>query len=405
MPNFKVEALDVNGAPYQGRVEADSPYAAITVLRAQGYHVHSVRTAGWQGLFQRADRPLTAEDLGLLSEQLATLVEGGLPLSPGLKDMSTSLRKRRLRRLLAEVQRDIENGKSLDEAFGQHMGALPPIFLSLVRAGEQTGNLPAVLRQLTDYTQGLLRLKYRLQAIFAYPTLLLVFLLFFFGLFVMHVLPQFADIYNSFGRRLPGPTLVVFWMGWFVMVLVYPLVVLGFFTVGLTLILGQFAALRSSVGELSDRLKFWIPGIRGLYRTVLAARFCRTLGILLSNGTHAVEAIHLAGAAAGNRVYGRAAYLASRRVAQGTPLSEAVEQMGLLKHSTCWMLRHGESNGLLEQTLLRVAETEDREAERREQRLLGLLGPGMVWIFGILVGFVTSALYLPILKLSSLVYY
>ncbi|MBI2432903.1 MAG: type II secretion system F family protein [Candidatus Hydrogenedentes bacterium] len=403
MPRFDVEALDAQGTPRHEVVEGESAYAVITASRAEGLHVYSVKPHGWQRLFARPRHAFSAEELGLLSEQLASLVEGGLPLAPGLKDLAQDLQNRRLERLLREVQLDLERGSTLEQAFGRHADRFPPIFLSLLRAGEQTGNLPAVMRQLTDYTQGLLRLKYRLQAVLAYPAVLAVFLILFFGLFVCNVVPQFKDLYDSFGHKLPGPTLVVFWLGWVLAVIGFPLLVLTAFLVALVLFFGVAVPFRSEMGYVADSLRLRLPFFGRLYRTVLAGRFCRTLGILLSNGANVLEALHLAGAATGNRVIARRALVAATHVGQGEPVTEALSSMRFMKHSLCWILKHGERHGLFEETLLRAADRCDHEAERQEQHLLGVLGPAMIWLFGLIIGFIVTALYMPIMQLSRLV--
>ena len=403
MPKFYIEAFDPQGTLITETREAESAYAAVSTLREQGYQICSARPAGWTPLFSRPKRPLSSEELSLLSEQLATLVGSGLPFAASLDEMAGALRNRRLASLLGEVQDDLQRGRSLEEAFGRHADQLPPVFLSLLRAGEQTGNLPAVLRQITDYTQGLLRLKYRLQAIFAYPTLLLVFLMYFMGMFVCYVVPQFETLYAYFGRSLPGPTAWLMFIAQVTLIVGYPLAFLFLLLMLGSVALGHALPVRSHLGWLADNLRLRIPLVGGMYRTVLAARFCRTLGILLSNGANALESLHLAGVATGNRVYARAAHTAARHVANGERLSDAIADTGILRPSACWILTHGENHGALEATLLRLAETSDRDAERREQRLLGVLGPSMVWVFGLVVGFTVYALFLPIFQLSSLV--
>src|SRR5690606_19514199 len=143
--------------------------------------------------------------------------------APAIENMARDVNNPRIQRLLETVHQDIDQGKSLEEAFTRHAGKLPPLFLSLLRAGEQTGNLPAALRQLTDYTQSLLRLKHRLQTALAYPALLLVFLMLFLGVFVVAIVPQYAGMYAAFGKSLPWATQTLLTISFLVLIVGYPL--------------------------------------------------------------------------------------------------------------------------------------------------------------------------------------
>ncbi|MCF6286999.1 MAG: type II secretion system F family protein, partial [Candidatus Hydrogenedentes bacterium] len=297
------------------------------------------------GILGRNERPLRTEDLNLFTEQLASLTASGVPLAPALAELSHELRGGRLGALLERVWSDVEGGTSLEEALGRQGDAIPPLYSSLVRVGERTGNLPAVLQQLSQFGQRYLWLRYRLQVAMAYPVVLLAALLLFLGGFVPHVMGQFEELYASFGRDLPLLSAGVLGFG------------RGLWRWGLpaggclaALSVIQFLLLRSSIWSSRlllpwERLKLAAPLFGPVYQTVLSARFFRALSLMLAHGAPIAESLHLAGLATGSAYFSQAARQAAAAVMQGEGVSDALRATGVLRRTHCWILQQGERNG------------------------------------------------------------
>ncbi len=399
MPVFDYEALDAEGRPVKDRIEAESAHAVLELLREQGFYVSSVSPSGAFVRFSREGRSLKAEDLAFLSEQLHVLTQGGLPLAPALKELARDLHNPRLSPLVLDLQQDLENGRTLEESLDRHQESFPEVFLCLVRAGERTGNLPGVFAQLAMYSRRLVSLKSHVQQALAYPFFVILFLGIVMALLVTVVVPQFQSVYASFGGTLPLSTRIVLYASYALRIALIPGLVVFFF-----LCFGAWAAGPALRGNRRlDTLKLHAPVFGGMYRAALTARFTRVLGMLLANGAVAVEGIQLAALATGSPVFRNTCARAARRVANGETLADALEETGLFRHSTCWVLRHGEDNGMLDEALLRLAEASEREVARLDRQVLLFLSPVLTILVGTLVGFMVVALFMPILKLSSLV--
>ena len=404
MPVFKIEALDAKGLRLEQRLEADSAHEAIRKLQDQGVFVYSAEREDAGLSWSSAPRPLTAEDLSLLSEQLSLLTAGGMPLAPALSELAREAGGARLSSVIEDAKRVVEQGGSLEEAFSTQPGALPPIYLSLLRVGERTGNLPAILLQLSDYTARLARLRYQLQSVLAYPIVLLVFLTLFFAVFSSGVLVQFEQIFAALGGTLPFPTRVALAAGDVIQALWLPLTIAAAAVLAALVLIPRLPVARERLDGVADAIRMYLPFYGPMYRAAIASRFFRSLGLLLGNGAPIVESLHLAGLATGSARFSAASMTMAAKVAQGETLGNALESSGLVRHSLCWMLRQGEAAGASVPTLMRLADSCDFETERRERNTLTVLGPGLIILLGLGVAFVVISLFMPVLQLSSLVY-
>lgn len=402
MSSYIAEALDAKGLPVLERLEADSIAAAVRALRERGLYVYKVTPEDFVAGFRWEGRPLRTEELGQITEQLAALTKGGMPLAPALGEIAREVRSSRLRRVVEDTQRAIEQGRTLEEAFSLHPGALPPVFISLLRVGERSGNLPAILVQLSEYSQRVLRLHYRLQVVLAYPLLLAVFLLCFVSFFVATVMGQFENMYSAMGRPLPAPTRMLLTASEFIAAGAIPLMLGAILAALVLLALARFTNYGSAIRTAIDTLRLRTPLIGPMYRAVATGRFLRVLGMLLGQHAPIVESLHLAGIGSGSPRFAAAAMSVAAQAAHGECISESLQMTGLLRPSVCWMLKQGENNGDFVNTLIRVAGMCDQEAERREQQALGVLGPGIIITLGVLIGMVVIAAFMPIFQLTSL---
>ena len=160
--------------------------------------------------------------------------------------------------------------------------------------------------------------------------------------------------------------------------------------------------LKTDIGRLQlSALRLRIPLLGRIHEASSLARFCRTLGLLLANEAPIVESLDLAAASGGDASLRRAGLKATHLVANGESIINALEETNFLRPSACWVLRHGEEQGMLDQTLLRMADTLEREVKRRDRMALLLLGPIATIIVGHIVGFMITALFMPILKVTN----
>ena len=403
MAQFHYEGVNASGESVRGKREGVTAYEVMEQLVREGISASSLRREGPEPGFVRGRRPLRAEDVALLSEQLMSIAGSGLPLAPAVQALARDVERGRLRPVLESLQQDLENGRNLEEALSRFPESFSPTYLSLVRAGEETGNLPGVLAQLCTYLRRGVDLRYRLQEILAYPVVMLVFFVLFLSFFASTVVPQFDLMYKTLGGRLPWSTEAVLRFGRLLHLAGWNGIVAA-----LILTLCAWGLLRWYTRTAGGRIRFdlfkiRIPVLGRIHRAAALSRFCNTLGLLLSNGAPLVSSVDLAAAASGNAALRYAGFKAAQRMAQGEDIAESLAATRWFMPSVCWVMRHGVAQGRLEETMLRLANTYEREVVRRDRMALMILGPLATLTIGCLVGGLVTALFQPIFHISGLV--
>jgi len=401
MPQYRYRAVDNDGRVVEGTMEEESARRVTSTLKERGLQVSSVEEVGKRPGFLRLKSRLAWHDLDIFNQQLLAIVKSGLPIAPSLRTVAAEIKNRRLRRVLEDVRSQIEGGSSLEEAITSHPESFSPVYSTMIRAGERTGNLSGVLSHLCAYSGRMVEIKNGIQIAIAYPILVLVACSAVLGFLLVRVVPVFAGIYKDFGGSLPGPT--QFWVA-----------VSDFFVTNWP-VLGIWAAVVLLLARLIPRvlsrsepgthalhwLKLHLPVLGVLYFRVSLARFCRSLGLLLSSKVPVLEALDLASAAAGNAVLRRAVNEAASLVEGGERVSDALASTGYFGHSLCWMLSTAEDRGDVDSALLELADMYERGVMRIDKLIVTFAGPAIVILLGLIVGYLVISLYLPIFMLGD----
>ena len=313
-------------------------------------------------------------------------------------------------RYCAISQKRLESGASLEEALNQHPEAFSQVYLSLIRAGERSGNLAGVLSQLASYSNRQLEVRSRLEEVIAYPVFLIIAIVTMLTVFSIVVLPNFEGIFATFGRQLPWPTRAAFGIGHFfgnigqifVKASMSDLLQAALALLVLWLMV-RVARTTEWGARIADGIKMRIPFFRTVYAASLVERFSRCLGMLLSNQAQAPESIILAAAATGSPSFRGAGMGAALLVSHGERLVSALAGTRRFRRSYLWILGNAEEHGRVPGALLSLAESYEREVTRRTRLLLTMSGPALTVVMGLIIAFVVIAMFLPIFQLSSLV--
>lgn len=408
MPTFEFEGCDRNGRTISGFLDGLNAVQVEEQLLEQGIRAAAIVEQGAWVRFVRPGQSLKAEEVVLLSDQLETIARSGMPLAPAVALLAADARSRRVRRILGEMQKVLESGGSLAEAVSRSGAGLPSAVLSLIRAGEQTGNLAAVLAQLSKHYTRLSEAQNAIRQAAAYPVFLVVAACLLLVAMSVVVVPEFAGVYGTFGRSLPLPTRLVFDLSsvigaLFSQDMLGAWVALLLMLLGIRLYFGMSARGRVVNLRLQEWLRYRCPFFGPLYEVAVAERFARVLGLLITNQAQAPEGIALAGVASGSLRMARAAQNAAVMVNNGSRLSEALAAMRVFRASFLWVVSTAESQGELGHSLLRLADTYEREVERRAAAVVSLAAPAVIVVVGIFFGGLVIALLMPVLRLSSLV--
>ena len=401
MPLFKYRAVDQSGEPMEGTMEEDSAQRVTLILQERGAQVNHVEEIGEAPTLARGTSRLRWEDLALLNDQLLSIVRGGIPIAPAVKAMAKDIDNRRLKPVLVQLQRDLEAGRSLEDALERSPRRFPPIYLSLVRAGEQSGNLAGVLEMLRSHSTRLLDLRDRIFIALTYPTFVVIVAIIVLLNIFIYVVPTFEEIFNEFGAGLPAPTQFLVDVSRLLRTHTLEAVAAA----AITLALAGLAVWRirgSDTGRAgADRIRQAVPILGRTFRMVTLARFSRALGMLLRANVPILESLDLASASSGNDYLRAKVRDASVHIAQGEKIADAFSDTHYFPHSYLWFLANGEARGQVPETLLDLSKTYEQEVSTRDEAMIHLIMPMAIIALGFVIGFIIVALYLPIFTLGD----
>ncbi len=401
MPLFKYRAVDENGRAATGTMEETSARQVTALLRERGLQVNSVEPVEPRWGIPRLGRRLTWEEVSLFNEQLTAITRGNLPLVESLRALAVDIDSPRLRPVFAALQRDLEGGATLEEALVGLERQLPPTYVSAIRAGERTGNLPGVLAMLGEESARMVTLKNDLRAALAYPILVVIAAALVLGFLLRYVVPEFASIFEDFGASLPWVTRFMLdasecvQRNW-----IFLLSGLGI-AVALLFVWWRGFGHGRARSVFMDRVRLLCGPFGRMYYAVSLSRFLRNLAMLEASEVPLVEGLGLSAAASGNAVLVRAVVHATSAVSQGEPLSKAFEDAGFFDHTLCWLLATAEERGDVIETLRHLANMYARNAERLGSALTTAVTPALLVFLGITVGGIVVAMYLPIFSLAD----
>ena len=398
MPVFKYKAINNQGNTVDGTVDAESVKTANDKLKRDGFYPSSIdeiqkEQGGKFSLFQGVS---TAE-LAISTRQFSTLISAGLPLEASLSTLSEQTEDKRLSQVLSQVREKVSEGGSLVNSLKDHKNVFSDIYISIVGAGEASGNLDVVLLRLADFLEKQASLRSKVRSAFVYPIFMFVIGSGVLAFMMTFVIPKITKIFEESKKALPYSTVILINTSNFITEYYYLIFI---FLVGLTYILLRY--IKTDKGkEQKDRLSLKIPIFGKINRMVILARITRTLGTLLSSGIPLLDALRIGGEVSGNQVYINSLQNVSENVKEGTSLARPLEQSGVFPPMMTRMIAVGEQTGELEEMLNKVADSYDQQVETTLSALTSLLEPIMIVVMGGIVGFIVFAILLPIFDITS----
>ena len=401
MPTFDYRADDAHGRRCKGQLEADSSRHARQLMRERGLwlrELNEAAPAAGPGSQRRGGR-LSAADLALLTLQLSTLVQAGLPLEEALEAVAKQSARRKVAGLLSAVRSRVMEGHALSMALGQFPKAFPELFCATVAAGERSGHLGQVLEQLAAYTQARQASRQKIQMVLVYPLILMLASVAIVGFLLGYVVPDVVKIFVDSGQPLPWLTQAL--IGSSNALRNNGLLMMG---VLLTLIgLWRWTLRQSMWRQRWHRLALQIPIAGDVLRAMEAARFASTLAILGKSAVPLVDALEIAAAVIGNLTIRARMVDVARSVREGGTLTRGLELSGDIPPMMLHMIASGERAGELDQMLVRAAEQQESSLAARIALVVSLFEPAMLVLMGGVVLLIVMAILLPILSLNQLV--
>lgn len=327
------------------------------------------------------------------------LITSGIRLLPALEAALAGTKDARLQETMRDVKGRVERGEAFSNSLARHGAVFSPLYVSLVRAGEESGALGETLRQVSTFLESQYALKRKVRGALAYPLFVLFVAAAATAFMLAFVVPAFADLFREFGETLPAPTRVL---------LLISHGLTGYWWLGLPLA-GLLAwsllrlAQRPAVRMRLERLLLSMPYAGALLHASLSARLCRTLGTLLAHGVRLREALPLVARALSFHAYRKAVLELARLVESGRGIGEAAARVPHLAPLVVQMVSVGEETARLDALLLEAAEHYEAEVESRLAVLVSLLEPLLIVLVGLVLGAILIALYLPMFDLMNVV--
>jgi general secretion pathway protein F len=405
MTVFAYRAADRRGQTIGGVMEAPDARAVVERLQRDAYFPIAIDAQDhrrrWLGFTwpETGRGRVAGRDLVALTQQLATLVEAGLPLDRALAIQAELAPTPRLRAIMADVLRSVQGGTALADALGKHHPRpFSRLYINMVRAGEKGGVLETTLRRLAGFLEESQEFRDALVSALIYPVLLtgvgaaaVIFLMTF-------VIPRFAAIFKDLGATIPLPTLILLEASGFIQRYWWLLALLA--AAGA---LGSRMVLATPRGRLgADRRLLRVP----LAGTVIAqsdvARFARILGTLLKSGVAMIPALTVVKDMLSNQVLAGAVGSLADGVRRGAGLAQPMAEARAFPALAVHMVRVGEETGRLEETLLQVAASLEVDTRKLLKRLIALAEPCIILVMGLVVGFIVVAMLMAILSVIDL---
>ncbi len=392
MPRFNYRGRTSDGRLLSGELEAANEDEVLQKLRAGGVMVTAIEPAAVK------DIKIKRRELVVFTRQFATMIDAGLPLIQTLATLAEQSPDG-LAEIVADVRRQVEAGQPLSNALEGFPRTFDRLYISLVRAGELSGNLEGVLEQLAGYMERADSLRRKVSGALAYPTVVLGMVVLLALGFLLFIIPLFEGIFTGFGAQLPLPTRVVVAISEFLR---------DYFYIPLILIAGIWLFFRfygeTAEGRLKlDSAKLRLPIFGKLFVKVAVARFSRTLGILVRSGVPIMDGLAITAATAGNRLLEQAVKKTRRAVGEGQTIAEPLKQTEVFPAMVVAMIAVGERTGRLEEMLGKIADFYDDEVEVAVTGLASLLEPILMIFMGLVVGGLVISMYLPIFQMPSLI--
>jgi len=415
MPVFEYKGLNEAGKSVTGLQEADSPKSLRTQLRKNGVFLTEVlgqqASAGGKpgkggaavaaapsgDIAKMARSRITTADIAITTRQLATLLRAGVTLVEALTALVDQVEKERLKRILSDVKQRVNEGSALGDALAQHQKVFGALYVNMVRAGEHSGALDAVLLRLADFTEGQAKLQSKIVGTLIYPAIMVIIGGGVLVMLMTVVVPKVTKIFESMQATLPWTTQLLIFSSnlfqnwWFIL---FPALFGG------VALLVYWA--RSPQGKpIWDKRVLKAPVFGSLVRMLAIARFTRTLATLLKSGVPLLTAMDIVKNIVTNSVLADVVEKARDAIREGESIANPLKRSGEFPPLVYHMIAIGERSGQLEDMLLSVADSYEEQVNVRVAALTALLEPMIIVAMGAVIAFVAFSILMPILQINT----
>lgn len=392
MPTFNYKAVDQIGHPARGQIEALNEIDLEIRLERIGLDLITFRPAK-KSLSAFASKKVSLKDLVMFCFQLEQLTSAGVPLLEGLNDLRDSSSNPHFQKVIAALGSEVEGGKMLSQALAGYPDVFGNVFVSLVRAGEQTGKLPEVFDNLASTLKWQDELISQTKRLLAYPLFVMVVVFGAVAFLMAYLVPQIAGFLLNMGLELPLQTRILIYtskifVNYWWLILPTPI---------LLAIVIMIVVKRSPEARYHfDYVKLHIPVMGDILQKIILARFARYFALMYQTGIPILDAIKTCEDIVGNRVVADALNRVHSQINAGDSMSESFKNAGLFPPLVVRMIKVGENTGGLDKSLMKISYFYDRDVNESIQKMLSLLEPALTVVLGLILGAIMISVLGPV---------
>ncbi|HEY6239628.1 MAG TPA: type II secretion system F family protein [Burkholderiales bacterium] len=392
MALFTYKAIDTRGKAILGQIEAVNLVDLELRLKRMGLDLVRGGPTSRGGSLLRMGAIRRSELINFCFH-MEQLVGAGVPLVESLIDLRDSIENARFREVISGVLESIQGGQRLSQSLAQYPQIFSTVFTSLIRAGEDTGKLPEVLRSLVENLKWEDELAEHMKKLIMYPAFVGSIVVMVTLFLMIYLVPQMVGFIKNMGQQIPLQTRILievsaFFVGYWWAILAAPFV----------LYFGIRAAAQAnpSVRYQLDRFKLSLPVAGDIMRKIILSRFASVFALMYSSGITILDAIRSSEETAGNVVIQQGLKLAGQQIGEGKNVTTAFQEVGLFPPLVVRMLRVGESTGALDTALLNVSYFYSREVRESIAKIQVLIEPALTVVLGAILGWVMLSVLGPI---------
>ena len=399
MQKFKYTAVNVNKKKFSGIYLAENVTELRNTLARQGLYLTSAKT-------MKNQRPSAAlslsgkipiKELTTFCRQFAIMINAGIPVSESIGNLKNQDYSAFFKQSLSIVHEDLNSGMMLSEALKKPKRAYPEFFTSMIYIGEGSGSLDVVLNNLADYYETDAQIKSKTKSALVYPIVLLVIMIGILAVMTFFVIPTFEEALSELDVKMPALTTAIFNMSHKIADNIVTILIVIASVVAVLVIFGRF-----KIGRYTyDTLKYKLPIIKNVQRSMVTSRFARAFGLLLSGGTDLMEAMYMIANVLGNKYVEKRFRLAVGEVERGMNLTMALDSYNIFQQMLIQMISVGERTGELDSVLMSSCTFFDQEVENSLKSMTALIQPILLVIMGGAIAIMFLAVYSPILSIMN----
>lgn len=380
-----------------GVLVAENKEAVRSRLRRQQIIVTQVKEQGKEIAFPMLRGGVSQKELAIFTRQFSVMIDAGLPLVQCIEILGTQAENKVFQKILLTVRQDVESGATLADSFRKHPKAFDDLYCNMIAAGEAGGILDTILQRLSVYIEKAVKLRGAVRSAMIYPVAVITIAGLVVTIILWKVIPTFAALFAGLGAELPLPTRVVIWLSHFIAR--WAIIIIILIAATIFALSRYYKTYRGR--RVIDGILLKMPVLGTVLKKIAVARFCRTLGTLISSGVPILESLEITAKTSGNAIVEDAIMATRKSIEEGKTISEPLKDTAVFPSMVVHMIAVGEQTGALDAMLSKIADFYEDEVDAAVENMLALMEPVMILILGIVIGGIVISMYLPMFTLLS----